>query len=178
MSDLTERYLSLAEDCGFDHASPLDVSTLQVETWVRDTCAEDKCHAYNHNWTCPPACGTLEECEAEMRKYEHGVLLQVTGRQEKRIDVKCYAETEERLRDALLAFTKRIREDHPDCLVLGAGGCRICPQCAYPEPCRFPDKAMSSMEAYGLFVTRVCKDNGIPYHYGPKTITYTACVLY
>ena len=37
---------------------------------------------------------------------------------------------------------------------------------------------MSSMEAYGLFVTRVCKDNGIPYHYGPKTITYTACVLY
>ena len=178
MSDFTESYLSLAEDCGFDHASPLDVSTLQVETWVRDTCAEDKCHAYGNNWTCPPACGTLDECEAEMQRYKHGILLQVTGTQEKRIDVKCYAETEERLRDALLAFTKRIREDHPDCLVLGAGGCRICPQCAYPEPCRFPDKAMSSMEAYGLFVTRVCKDNGIPYHYGPKTITYTACVLY
>ncbi len=53
MSDFTERYLSLAEDCGFDHASPLDVSTLQVETWVRDTCAEDKCHAYNHTTTGP-----------------------------------------------------------------------------------------------------------------------------
>ena len=63
-------------------------------------------------------------------------------------------------------------------LVLGAGGCRICPQCAYPDPCRFPDKAMSSMEASGLFVTRVFKDNGVPYYYGPKTITYTACVLY
>ena len=98
MSDFTERYLSIAEDCGFDHASPLDVSTLQVEAWVRDTCAEDKCHAYGHNWTCPPACGTLEECEAEMQKYEHGILLQVTGTQEKRIDVKCYAETEQRLR--------------------------------------------------------------------------------
>ncbi|MEE1292987.1 MAG: DUF2284 domain-containing protein, partial [Acutalibacteraceae bacterium] len=119
MSDFTERYLSLAEDCGFDHASPLDVSTLQVETWVRDTCAEDKCHAYNHNWTCPPACGTLEECEAKMQKYEHGILIQVTGTQEKRIDVKCYAETEQRLRDALLVFADRVREDHPDCLVLG-----------------------------------------------------------
>ena len=32
MSDFTERYLSIAEDCGFDHASPLDVSTLQVAT--------------------------------------------------------------------------------------------------------------------------------------------------
>ncbi|MBQ9465049.1 MAG: FAD-dependent oxidoreductase, partial [Lachnospiraceae bacterium] len=173
-----ESYLSLAEECGFDHASPLDVSTLQVETWVRDTCAEDKCHAYDHNWTCPPACGTLDECEAEMQKYEQGILLQVTGTQEKQIDVQCYAETEQRLRDALLVFADRVREDHPDCLVLGAGGCRICPQCAYPDPCRFPEKAMSSMEAYGLFVTRVCKDNGVPYYYGPQTITYTACVLY
>lgn len=37
---------------------------------------------------------------------------------------------------------------------------------------------MSSMEAYGLFVSRVCKDNDVPYYHGPGTIAYTACVLY
>jgi len=37
---------------------------------------------------------------------------------------------------------------------------------------------MSSMEGYGLFVTQVCRDAGVPYHYGEKTITYTACVLF
>lgn len=29
----------------------------------------------------------------------------------------------------------------------------------------------------GLFVTQVCRDNGIRYYYAEKTITYTACIL-
>ena len=33
------------------------------------------------------------------------------------------------------------------------------------------------MEAYGLVVSQVCQDSGLPYYYGPRTITYTACVL-
>lgn len=44
--------------------------------------------------------------------------------------------------------------------------------------CRYPKKAMSSMEGYGLFVTQVCRDAGVPYHYGDRTITYSACILY
>ncbi|MDO4340204.1 MAG: DUF2284 domain-containing protein [Eubacteriales bacterium] len=43
--------------------------------------------------------------------------------------------------------------------------------------CRFPEKAISYMEAYWLFVTQVCRDNHLEYYYVPKTITYTACVL-
>ena len=34
------------------------------------------------------------------------------------------------------------------------------------------------MEAYGLFVTQVCRDNNMKYYYGPKIITYTGCVLF
>ena len=67
---------------------------------------------------------------------------------------------------------------YPDMLCLGSGGCRICRECAYPEPCRFPDKACSSMEGYGLFVTQVCRDNHCAYSHWEKTITYTACVLF
>lgn len=70
-----------------------------------------------------------------------------------------------------------MRKRYPDALCLGAGGCQLCKTCAYPEPCRFPDEACASMEGYGLFVTQVCRDNHLPYYYGPKTITYTACVL-
>lgn len=169
---------TLAEDCGFDAVTELDVSTLKTETWVRDTCAADKCHAYDKNWTCPPACGTLEECAEQMEKYENGLLLQVVGHLKTSIDAKCYLETGERLQKSLEQFSDKIRETYPDALVLGAGGCRICKKCAYPEPCRFPGRSISSMEAYGLFVSRVCKDNGAEYYHGPKTITYTGCILY
>ena len=76
------------------------------------------------------------------------------------------------------AFAESIREMYPTALCLGAGGCRICPKCAFPDPCRFPEKAYPSMEGYGLFVTQVCRDNRIPYHHGERTVTFTACVLF
>ena len=76
-----------------------------------------------------------------------------------------------------IAIANMMKERYPDALCLGAGGCRVCKRCAHPEPCRFPEKALSSMEGYGLFVTQVCRDAGVPYHHGEKTITYTACIL-
>ena len=53
----------------------------------------------------------------------------------------------------------------------------MCTQCAYPEECRFPEKAMSSMEGYGLFVTQVYRDNEAQYYYGPKAIAYSALTM-
>lgn len=173
-----EKWIEKAKEAGFTCAGELDPATLQVKEMVRDACAADKCGAYGHNWTCPPECGTLEECAQRMKKYQRGILLQTVGKLQKDIDTKGYRETEEHHLEAFRKFTKEIRKTYPDALCLGAGGCRICKTCAYPDPCRFPEQACSSMEAYGLFVTQVCRDNQMQYYYGPKTIAYTACVLF
>lgn len=171
-------WIEKAKEMGFDTAVPLDPGILTAREDVRAMCAADKCGAYGKNWTCPPACGTVEECQNRMRQYRRGILLQSVGHMTKTIDSKCYRETERRHLQNFHAFAEEIRKEYPGALCLGAGGCRICKQCAYPEPCRFPEKAVSSMEGYGLFVTQVCRDAGVPYYYGEKTITYTACVLY
>lgn len=173
-----DKWIAIAKESGFTEAGVLDPKTLKAERWVRETCASDKCHAYGHNWTCPPECGTLEECMHRMEKYTNGILLQTVGTLARRIDAKAYTRTEQEHLEHFAAFIGKIKAEYPDALCLGAGGCRICGVCAYPEPCRFPEKACSSMEAYGLFVTRVCKENKLRYHYGNMTITYTACVLY
>lgn len=171
-------WIEKAKEMGFDTAVPLDPGILTAREDVRAMCAADKCGAYGKNWTCPPACGTVEECQNRMRQYRRGILLQSVGHMTKTLDSKCYRETERRHLQNFHAFAEEIRKEYPGALCLGAGGCRICKQCAYPEPCRFPEKAVSSMEGYGLFVTQVCRDAGVPYYYGEKTITYTACVLY
>ncbi len=173
-----EEWIEKAKEAGFSYAGKLDTSTLQVREMVRDSCADGKCNAYGHNWTCPPQCGTLEECAERMKKYNQGILLQTVGTLQKAIDTKGYMETEKKHRENIMRFAAEIRKVYPDALCLGAGGCRVCKTCAYPEPCRFPEQAISSMEAYGLFVTQVCRDNGLKYYYGPKTIAYTACVLF
>lgn len=175
---MLDSFCKLAREIGFDEAKPLKVATLKPMKSVRDMCAEDKCRAYQKNWTCPPAIGTLEECEARMQCYSYGILLQTVGHLQKRIDSRTIRDTERRHMEYFRGFSDKVREVYPDALCLGAGGCRICKTCAFPEPCRFPEKALSSMEGYGLFVTQVCRDNDLPYYHGEGTITYTACVLF
>ena len=72
----------------------------------------------------------------------------------------------------------RLRQAGIPVLALGAGSCSICRKCSYPdEPCRFPEKMISSMEAYGMVVNEVCSANGLPYNYGPTRMAYTGCFL-
>ena len=64
---------------GFSHVAPLDCDTIELKLEVRQMCASDTCHKYNKCWSCPPGCGTLEECEAKVRRYKYGIIVQ-TGR--------------------------------------------------------------------------------------------------
>ena len=64
-------------------------------------------------------------------------------------------------------------------LPMGSGACMICETCTWPDaPCRFPERMVTSMEAYGLVVSEVCQLADTPYYYGPLTITYSGCVLF
>ena len=173
-----EKWIKTALDSGFSRAVILDTATLIPRPDVREMCAADKCGAYGKNWTCPPHCGTLAECEEKLRRYSRGILLQTVGTMEKAIDTKAYRRTEERHLEQFHRFCRQVRSICPDALCLGSGGCRICGKCAFPESCRFPEKACASMEGYGLFVTEVCRRNGLLYYYGERTITFTACVLF
>ena len=75
-------------------------------------------------------------------------------------------------------FARQARLLHPDCLALTAGACTLCARCTCPtRPCRYPSKRLTSMEAYGLWVSDICQKSGLPYNYGPQTLTYTSCVL-
>ncbi len=163
---------------GFDHACLAQISTLKPMEEVRDMCAVDKCHAYDKTWTCPPGCGTIHECEARMKSYDWGVLVQTTACLEDSMDYEGMMEGENKQKAASKVLTAELRKEYKDVLPLCAASCDICKKCTYPDaPCRFPEKAVSAMEGYGLLVSKVCKDNGIDYYYGPNTVTYTGLFL-
>jgi predicted metal-binding protein len=173
-----ENWSKKAKELGFDEAVALDVATLRPREDVRSMCAADKCGAYGKNWTCPPHCGTLDQCTDGLQRYSRGILVQTVGQLSKAIDTKGYRKAEQQHLKQFYALADAVRSVHPQTLCLGSGGCRICEKCAYPEPCRSPEKACSSMEAYGLFVTQVCRDHDLSYHHGEKTVTYTGCILF
>ena len=172
-----DKWISLAEQLGMS-AAILDVRLLRPVQMVRNACVADTCGAYGKNWTCPPYCGTLEQCDEKIHSYSRGILLQTVGILDKIIDTKGYARVEKAHLAQFAVFCDALRREYPEALCLGSGGCRICEQCAWPEPCRFPQRACASMEGYGLFVTQVCRDHGVTYYHGQKTITYCSCVLF
>ena len=174
----TNDWIQKALELGFTAAYPLQPAGLRPRQDVRDQCASDRCRAYGKNWMCPPHCGTLEDCARQMQRYSCGILVQTVGKTEKRIDTKAYRRTEDQHLALFRQLVQKVRAVCPDALCLGAGGCRVCTACAYPEPCRFPEQAYASMEGYGLFVTEVCCSCGAAYHHGDFTITYTSCILF
>lgn len=163
---------------GFSHIGVLDCGTLVLRPEVRQMCEVNTCGKYGKCWSCPPGCGTLEECREKVSKYEKGIIVQTVGVLEDELDGETMMETEALHKEHFYAFEKVLRERFPNMLAIGAGCCTKCKTCTYPDaPCRFPQQAFSSMEAYGMVVTEVCQANGMKYYYGPCTIAYTSCYL-
>ncbi len=170
--------LELAKEFGFDCAAPLDATKLVVLEDVRAACEANRCGAYNTTWACPPAFGDLEQSRAMLKKYHRGILVQSVQELEDDFDWEGIEALGKRHGENFQKLRARLRDDYPDMLALGAGGCKNCAKCTYPDaPCRFPDKMTYSMEGFGLFVTRVCQQCGIPYNHGRGTMTFSGCYL-
>lgn len=170
--------LSLARQAGFSHLTELDAAVLNPMPEVRNMCSADRCRSYGKSWSCPPACGSIEYAARRISQYHRGLIVQTTGELEDEFDLQAIAAIEARHKKAFLDLARQARLLFPGCLPLSSGTCSLCRKCTYPDrPCRFPGKRLSSMEAYGLLVSDVCQKSGLPYYYGPKTITFTACIL-
>ena len=173
-----EQLAELAAQAGFTAWSALDVNTVELKPEVRDMCATNACGQYEKRWSCPPGCGTLEDCTARLKQFTHGILVQTVGDIEDSYDIEGMMEAEEAHKAHFTAMYKTLRAQNLPVLALGAGCCTQCRQCTYPDaPCRFPDQMVSSMEAYGMLVLEVCKANGLQYYYGADKIAYTGCFL-
>lgn len=177
--DIMNEVFEFADRIGFSHVGKLNTSSLVARQEVREMCADGKCKAYGKLWSCPPACGTVEHVQKKMNQYRRGVLVQTTGNLKDDFDQEAIDSTGIRHCKQFETLTRQIRMLVPHCLPLTAGGCRICIKCTCPDsPCRFPQRMLSSMEAYGLLVSDVCLQSGMQYNYGERTITYTSCILF
>ena len=171
-------WIKIAKEIGFEDACPLKMDSLRVLPEVREMCRADRCHIYGTRWACPPGCGTVEVCRRRMADYQSGILVQTVGTLADEFDAEGIARAHRTHQARFRLLARQVRHILPDCLPLSAGSCELCEVCTYPKkPCRFPGKMLSSMEAYGLLVSEVCVQSGMPYYRGEKTITFTSCIL-
>ena len=173
-----DKLAAVASESGFSHSSPLNVSTLEFLQDVRDMCNAKQCDRYNTSWSCPPACASLEEMRKRVESYSGGLLVQTVGDLEDSYDWEGIMDAGKRHKENFGRMWDALAGENDSVLAMGAGACMICEKCTYPDnPCRFPDRMAASMEACGLFVSKVCTDNGLAYNYGQDKIAFTSCFL-
>ncbi len=150
---------------------------IPFRQYVVESCQQNRCGMYGKNWQCPPGVGTLENLQRECLSYKEALVF-----------TTCYQLTDSFDIDGMTK-ARTMHEQTTDFVIglfgmdkikaLSAEGCDLCVECAYPNaPCRYPQKARPSVEAYGISVVELAKDCGLRYNNGEKTVTYFSLVLY
>ena len=166
----------------FDNCRELPSSAITLSAEVRKLCEQNSCGQYGKNWTCPPAVQSIDDFRRQMAPYDTFlVVYQVYGIKTS-LDWNGMMAGGVNFRERLLALKHEVEAAEPqrDFLVLGAGGCHLCDPCAYVtgEPCRNPDDAVVSLEACGIDVMGLMRENGLKYYNGKNTVTFIGGVLY
>ena len=177
LEKLTEATLAL----GAYKASVIDAAIVETDRAFRDMCASNACGMYGRCYMCPPDVGDIEALMSELKRYEYALVYQTVAELEDSYDFegmieakKKHAEISKKMRDVF--NNASISEP----LHLSVGGCYVCEKCAKMtgEPCRAPELAMASLEAYGVNVSRLAALSGMKYVNGADTVTYFGAVFF
>ncbi len=164
------------------NAAIVDTNDILFSSQVRKYCEMNQCGKYGVNWACPPGVGPLSTLKEEALEYQQGLVLQTLHIISSSFDWKgmmAAKEAHEKVLRLALGLVKE-RYEITETLLLGAGSCEICASCSYEEnqPCRYPDKALASLEAYGIDVVSLTKHCNMPYHHGANTVSYVGLILF
>ena len=173
--------IALAKSIGFTNAEWVDASQIVCDRRFREQCAANACGVYGKCWMCPPDIGDIDELISQVKSYKRGLLYQSIFTLEDSFDFEGMQEggREQSRRSRLLDDALR-SEGYEGYLHLSKGGCGVCSPCAKVkgEPCRFPDRALSSLEGYGINVSSTVKSTSMKYINGVNTVTYFGIVLF
>ena len=170
MEDLVKKAIT----AGAYRAGRMEVKKIKFDAGLRAYCEANACGHYNRNHMCPPAIGTKEETIRQAQQYRFALIFQTVSELEDSFDVEGMQEALKKHDEVALRIERAVREQGKPYLQLTAGGCHVCPYCAKTEdkPCRFPKKAISSLEAYCINVATLAADCGMNYINGQNTVTY------
>jgi len=175
----TQQIQELALSLGAMEAKPVDLREIAFHQELRDMCTMNSCGKYGTNWGCPPGCGEMSELSKKVLSFSHGVVFQLVGQLEDSFDFEGMMANGEKFYQITHNIKQALAKGNLPFLVLGAGSCRECENCTYPDaPCRFPNEKHISVEACGIYVTKLCAAAGLNYINGENTITNTGLILF
>ena len=172
-----EQLIKKCVELGAFRAACVNIADITFDPELRAACAANYCGNYGKNHGCPPAIGDAETLIAKAKSFSHALVFQTVTPLEDSYDFEGMKEAAVRHAQVASGVDLLIELPH---LQLTAGGCTVCELCAGfdGEPCRHPDKAVSSLEAYCIHVAKLAGKCGMNYINGEDTVSYFAAFLF
>ena len=173
--------IDLALSCGADKAVIISCDQIILNAEYREMCAANRCGAYGKCYMCPPDVGPIDELMQKVRSFDQGLFYQTIAKLEDSFDIEGMAEARKNLTRVSQRLLDALRPILGEtALHLSAGGCGLCETCAKAdaEPCRHPDRALASLESFGMDVYGTAKSTPLKYVNGADTVTYFGMVLF
>lgn len=145
---------------------------------VREICRQE-CPRYGTSWSCPPAVGTVEECQKRCAQFENVFVFTTVAEVSDVLNMDETLATRREHEEITRQVTDILRKYYKYTLTLSTESCAICEQCAYPEaPCRHPDRMYPCVESYGILVTETAELGGLEFINGANVVTWFSLVFY
>lgn len=175
-----EQIRQLILEMGAYRAGVVAVEDIDFQPDFRKLCENNVCGMYGRSWMCPPLVGDVDELIASLKRWQWAVVYQTVDALEDRYDFEAMMAAGTKMNRLTARIRRELtRRGVTPTLMLGAGGCRVCQRCAKldGQPCRSPEEAIPSLEAYGINVSALAPRAGMKYINGPDTVTYFGTVF-
>lgn len=180
-ADFASDLIKLAFENGATFAATIRTGDIPFAPELRECCTQNYCGRYATCWVGPPAVGEVIDLMDKVRQFEFGLVIQTVDQLEDSFDYEGMLAARKHHETVYQQTLAAVRSKYPGLqkLALDAGCCDICPTCTYPdEPCRFPEIAIPSVEAYGINVNPMLMNCGLKYNNGKDTVSYVGLIIF
>ena len=176
---ISDAFEVLARKAGVE-IHEIDAKKICPKESVRLKCQVPLCEFYEVCKVCPPNIPSVRQFSEALQDYTRAFLVVL---REKIKDIAMYRKdfsAELRLAE-IVSKLELTAFQHGYYLTLGlcVGGCKLCSKCPPPgEPCRHPFKARPGPEGFGIDITALAREAGVPVEWPPREgVSFMGLVL-
>ena len=160
----------------YDFADPKELDFSDRVRWI----CEHECHMYGKTWACPPAVGSVCDCEKRCKGYSRCLMIATITEVRDIADINETLSTRGNHEEITNQVGDLLREQGVEPYILSTEACAVCERCAYldGEPCRHPAKMHPCVESHGINILGLIEERGLAFQYGENVVTWFSLLLF
>lgn len=157
----------------------LNTEDVHIRERVRIIC-QTECERWGSTWACPPAVGTLAECEARIKSYPQAVFFSSVAEVSDLMNMEEMLSTRKAHEELTTVLGDFLKGEGYEIFILSTESCDICENCSYKEgkPCRHPERMHPCLESHGVVANEIVEKENMEYNLGGNTILWFSMILF